>query len=115
MAAAVLELGFGAKGSSAGRRGVPRGRCGAYIGAGDGPRHAGHARRREARAGVAYGLEPESSSRWRTRLTGGARLAVRDGGGAPDWAKTRELGRWRGFGPCGKERKEGRGEENLGR
>jgi hypothetical protein len=32
----------------------------------------------------------------------------RGGKGAPDWAKTRELGRWRGFGPCGKERKEGK-------
>ena len=51
MAAVVLELGFGAKGVGTGRRGVPRGRCGAYIGAGAGPRRADHARRGEARAG----------------------------------------------------------------
>ena len=91
---------------------------GAFCRLGQCPWRAGYAETvRVMRGRGRLGQSAESYRRTRKGKdpTGGARLAVREGGGAPDWAKTRELGRWRGFGPCGKERKEGRGEENLGR
>jgi len=103
MAAVILELGFGAKGGGAGRRGVPRGRCGAYIGAGAGPRRADHARRGEARAGAADGLEPESGSRWGTRLMGGPHASATEGGGGRELGRGGELGRQWDFWAAGKE------------
>ena len=58
------------------------------------------------RARAANGLEPESGSRWRTRLTGGARAAVGERRRRTGRAGKGDMGRRRGFGLRREKRKE---------
>ena len=99
---AALGLGFrtrGGGGFEEGFKGVAR-----HLNrAGTRPRRAGHARRGEARAGAADGLEPESGSRWGTRLMGGPHASATEGGGGRELGRGGELGRQWDFWAAGKE------------
>ena len=100
------------EGGGAGRRGVPRGRCGAYIGAGAGPRCAGPRRGRGVSqpdsSGVRARHELRDGPNQRVPPIGGFKRGRREAG--LSWAKDEEgkLGRLVGF---GKEKKKEREKE----
>ena len=110
---AALGLGFrtrGGGGFEEGFKGVAR-----HLNrAGTRPRRAGHARRGEARAGAADGLEPESGSRWGTRLMGGPHASATEGGGGARAGPGRGTGPAVGFLGRGERINKGEGERRGG-
>ena len=100
-------LGFGAKGGGADRRRVPRGRCGAYIGAEQTALACG------PRAGRRGGAQPDSTES--RSATGGGR--PRQAGPPCRWLREEKAGTGRAgekekvTGRLGREKKWGRGKE----
>ena len=102
------------EGGGTGRRGVPREWCGAYIGAGAGPRCAGQVTdevcrgrtRVESVLDTSSGMVPTSGSH--------PSVGAREEGERPDWAGPRmKKGGWAGWWASGKKRKR-KGRRSLG-